>query len=82
MYFRDGNYGVRGLGEGGLEEARICPCKYAYVVRVESDMDDLLMVEACIENRGGELDLNWCVDGSKHAIWLGVCQRDEEVGQM
>ena len=82
MYFRDGNYGVHGLGEGGLEQARICPSKYASIVRVELDMDDLLMVGACNGNSGGEPYFNRCVDGSKHDECFGVCQRDDEANQL
>ena len=82
MHFRGGNCGVHGLSEGVLEEARICLFKYAYVVRVELNIDDVLMVGACNGDYDGEPDFNRCVDGIKHDVCLGVCQRDDEVGQL
>ncbi len=55
MHFRGGNCGVHGLSEGVLEEARICLFKYAYVVRVELNIDDVLMLGACNGDYGGSL---------------------------
>ncbi len=74
MHFRDGDCGVRGLGEGVLEEARICPAKYASFVRVKLDMDNLLAVGSRNGDGGREPDFDRCVDGSDHCVCLGVCQ--------
>jgi len=54
-----------------LEEARICPSKYDCVVRVELNMDDLLMVGACNGDGGREPDFYRSVVGSKHGVCLG-----------
>ena len=63
MHSRDGDCGIHGLGEGVLEEARICPAKYASVVRVKLDMENLLVVRSCNGDGGREPDLDRCVDG-------------------
>ena len=82
MHLGDGNHGVRGLGEGVLEEARICPSKYAFVVRVKADMNNLLAVKSCNGDGGRKLDFNRFVNYGKHCVCLGVCQRDDKVSQL
>ncbi len=58
------------------------PYLYAPVVRVELDVDDVLMVRAGDGDGGRESDFYWGVDGSKHDIFMGVCQRNDKVGHM
>ena len=54
MYPRDRGCGVHGLREGILEEVYICPTKDAYVVGIELDMDDSMVVRASGGDSGGE----------------------------
>ena len=47
MHCGHGDGGVHGLGEGALEQAQVCPSKYACVVWVQLDVYNLLVVGAC-----------------------------------
>ena len=78
MDCRHGDGGVHGLGEGVLEEAQVCPPKYASVVGVQFYVNNLLMVGACNGDCGGEPYFDRCVDGGQHRICLGVSQGDNE----
>ena len=53
MHFRDGDCGVHGLGEGGLEEACIRPAKYASDVGAHLDVDNLFVMESRNGDGGG-----------------------------
>ena len=44
MHCGHGDGGVHGSGEGVLEEAQVCPPKYASVVGVKLDVDNLLVM--------------------------------------
>ena len=72
--------GVHGLGEGVLEQAQVCPSKYAYVEWVQLDVYNLLVVGACDVDCGWEPNFDLCVDGSHHRICLGVGQGENEAG--
>ena len=48
-----GNVWVYGLGEGILEEAQVGPPEYAFVVRIELDVDYLLMMGSRYGDGGG-----------------------------
>jgi len=63
MYYGHGDGGVRGLGEGALEHAQVCPSKYAYVVWGQLDVNNLLVVGACDGDCGWEPNFDLCVDG-------------------
>ncbi len=74
--------GVHGLREGVLEEVQVGPPKYASVVGVELDVDNLLVVGARYGDCSREPNFNWCVNGSKHCVCLGMCQRDDKAGEL
>ena len=46
-----------------LEEAQVCPAKNASVVRIQLDVDDLLVMGFCDCDGGGDSNFDWCVDG-------------------
>ena len=48
---------------GVLEEARVPPPNNAFVVRVQLDVDKLLMVGSCNGNGGLDMYFNRCVNG-------------------
>ena len=82
MDCRHGDGGVHGLVEGVLEEAQVCPPKYAYVVGVQLDVYNLLVMGARNGNSGGEPYFDRYVDGGHHCICLGVGQGDDEAGEL
>ncbi len=75
-----GDGGVHGLGERALEEAQVCPPKYASVMGVQLDVYNLLVMGACDGDCGGESYFDRCVDGGQHRICLGVSQGDAKAG--
>ena len=54
MYPRDGDCGVHGMGERIFEEVCVCPTKDAYIVKIELNVDDVLVVRASDGDCGGE----------------------------
>ena len=82
MHCRYGECGVHGLGEGIFEEAQVYHPKYAYVVRVKLDMDNLLVVGSRNGDGGGEPYFDRCIDGGHHCVCLGVSQGDDKVGKL
>ena len=67
---------------GVLEEARVRPPKYASIVRVERDVDNLLMVGSRDYDGDGDPYFNRCVSGGHHCLCLGVSQEDDKVGEL
>ena len=61
---------MQGLGEEVLEEAQVSPSKYASIVGVQLDVDNLLMMGSCDCDGGGDLNFDGCVDGGQHCICL------------
>ena len=53
MHCGHGDGGVHGLGEGILEQAQVCSSKYASVVGVELDVNNLLVVRSRYGDCGG-----------------------------
>jgi len=51
------------LDDRVLEDERVCPTMYASVVRVQLDVDNLLVVGSRNGDGGRELDFDRCVDG-------------------
>jgi hypothetical protein len=59
-----GNGGVHGLGEWVLEEAQVCPPQYAFVVGVQLDVYNLLVMGARNGYCGGVPYFYRCFNGS------------------
>ena len=58
-----GDGGVHSLGEWVLEEAQVCPPKYASVVGVKLDVYNLLVMGARNGYCGGEPYFDMCFNG-------------------
>ena len=82
MHCRDGDCRVHGFGEGILEEAQVCPPKYASVVGVQLDVYTLLVMGARNGDCGGEPYFDRCFDDGQHCVYLGVSQGDDKDGHM
>jgi len=80
--YRNGDCGVHGLGGGGLEDAQVCPPKYAFVVGVYLDVNDLLVAGSRNGDGGGEPYFDRCVDGGQHCVCFRVSQGDDKVGEL
>ncbi len=63
-----GDGGVHGLGEGILEEAQICPPKYASVVGVELGVYNVLVMGARNGDCCGKPYFDRCFDGDQHCV--------------
>ncbi len=67
---------------GVLEEAQVCTSYYAFVVRVQMYVDNLLMVGSSDCDGGWDSNFNRCVNGGQHCVCLGVCQENDKVSKL
>jgi len=51
-------------------------------VRVQLDVDNLLMVRSNNCDGGGDPDFNRCVNGGHHCVCLGVSQGDNKASEL
>ena len=82
MHCRYDDGGIHGLGEGISEEAQVCPPKYASVVGVLLDVNNLLVVGTRNGDCGGEPYFHRCFDGGQHCICVGLSQRYDKDGNV